>query len=1528
MQLICSVALCSLLIAVTWAAGGDNQHVADNKEVPLKKLKLALGKDIQRERELREEDFLAGREDDLDEGDLDIAIQDNDGDDEGDADNTHEFLVVGRKGETNAAHDKYRKYQRTNIHIGNEEAVIQDQETECLEYHRQQEMAIRHGRKPEDVPTPRVPCETIGKRGRNKRLARRNPGIWDKGIVPFLFDVETMSDKDRQMGRLRAHNHYEYWTCMRFVPYNETTQSDYGLGHNNYLFHVDKKGCWSYIGNSRNGNRQYINCCGGDICVHELGHAFGFVHEQSNPLRDNYMEVHYGNILKDYQKQYYEENIKKSRLFGYYDLSSAMHYGIYDFSNGGETMSVFDPELEYLVKKSDPYQYYLFGEVSQITDCNGIKCSSFSLACENSGYPAFIKNKCTCRCPEGLDPATGCRTQYDGDRMIATTWPSDSFTLLSTRITGCPSGFYEGGFTQHHHDTRMTHHSDTFSADVISNSTSTRYKFCTKKKTRENGISPSWPEGKYCIYRYEGGCPNGFNEGYIQYDDTKIPSDFYGILPDGQFSRDARFYFCCRGDGKTKTPITLPSEEPFILFADTSSCQKVSGMKASMQYLRIKNNREILHTSGDIPRLKISYKVNYSLDFCYYTPTNFDEKLSYSRWPKEPFALIQAASGCPEGFESGQLVEYSQYSFVSSDTDTALKSGDKALRYKFCTKTETTPIGDRAMWSPGSYCILRVGGVCPDGFSEGSISLVDSQPPDNLTGSLPDGSFVDHVNLNFCCRSDGFTRNPIQLPNKEPFIMFKESPSCQNVEDMSFEEGRYIVGTKSKAPSTSGDTPKIHINYYKITHFYICYYYPAQYDCGDTIHLTKDGQTSADISSPGYPNLYPGGKTCYWNIIAPNGFKLKLEFNEFDILAHSDGTCDDRLEIRHAMPGQFGLSYCGDRYPMTVLSEDNHLGLTFETSLRKHGSGFSAKATLLEPNDTNFCYTNNGGNYRGNVDITRRFARCLPWSDVKHCSSNTYNPMNLDDDLLSNYCRNPGHGTRPWCITNKFLCTRNYCDVCGIEKCYDIFDDCVERTLNMSNCDHDPEMQRGCRMSCNLCNILPQNRVGNVTCDKPNIPSDSTSGTLKENYSVDEIVEFTCKTNAFEEQTITCLADGSWSNAGFACGRCKTGWTPYQGQCYKVFEEEVDRTTAVARCLGENNATLASSKDTEGNNFLTTLVQNGVEFWIGLENGFWPDGEKLQWTNYERGSFKGCALVSARTGKWQGINCGSAFYIAYVCSYSPKARQICEDATPKCEIYLNLDPRACENEDFVWHTCPKTCGYCDNIQDNCPVPCVTPDSNTELVRSAAALSTGNVLEYKCKAGFSHVDGNLHRACLRNGTFSGSLPVCKASSTIAEPNNAAPLLKLRKSLPKKHSYTAMNDMMRIEKSGKIVKWQFYSETNGIASLQVWRPTSTVKTYTLIGQNEISETYEGRIRTYEVSLDNQIKVQSGDMIGVFPLSAEIPYERCNTADVGATYGSVMMSVSRKYTTSGWTVLSDYSFKNSSSICSVIPVTAFIR
>jgi hypothetical protein len=53
----------------------------------------------------------------------------------------------------------------------------------------------------------------------------------------------------------------------------------------------------------------------------------------------------------------------------------------------------------------------------------------------------------------------------------------------------------------------------------------------------------------------------------------------------------------------------------------------------------------------------------------------------------------------------------------------------------------------------------------------------------------------------------------------------------------------------------------------------------------------------------------------------------------------------------------------------------------------------------------------------------------------------------LDDDLVDNYCRNPGSGTRPWCYTHYEDCSRDYCDPCALGKILKIVFDCLKQLV-------------------------------------------------------------------------------------------------------------------------------------------------------------------------------------------------------------------------------------------------------------------------------------------------------------------------------------------------------------------------------------------------------------------------------------------------------------------------------------------------
>uniref|UniRef100_A0A1B0CS03 Metalloendopeptidase n=1 Tax=Lutzomyia longipalpis TaxID=7200 RepID=A0A1B0CS03_LUTLO len=118
-------------------------------------------------------------------------------------------------------------------------------------------------------------------------------------------------------------------TCVRFVP--RTSERDY------ITIQSANSGCWSYVGRIRNA--QILNlsiqagCVTKGIATHELIHAVGFFHAQSDVNRDQYVRIKWENVMEG--KEHNFEVYTNSYVTDYgegYDYGSIMHYGPYAFS--------------------------------------------------------------------------------------------------------------------------------------------------------------------------------------------------------------------------------------------------------------------------------------------------------------------------------------------------------------------------------------------------------------------------------------------------------------------------------------------------------------------------------------------------------------------------------------------------------------------------------------------------------------------------------------------------------------------------------------------------------------------------------------------------------------------------------------------------------------------------------------------------------------------------------------------------------------------------------------------------------------------------------------------------------------------------------------------------------------------------------------------------------------------------------------------------------------------------------------------
>nr|XP_006821477.1 PREDICTED: cubilin-like [Saccoglossus kowalevskii] len=161
----------------------------------------------------------------------------------------------------------------------------------------------------------------------------------------------------------------------------------------------------------------------------------------------------------------------------------------------------------------------------------------------------------------------------------------------------------------------------------------------------------------------------------------------------------------------------------------------------------------------------------------------------------------------------------------------------------------------------------------------------------------------------------------------------------------------------------------------------------------DTLVLHASPGTRHYLTSPNYPEPYPNGITCMWEMRAPSSdhrvhieiTDFRLEVCPFDAIAIHDGTSSESRRL---------LRVCGDENPVHVTSTGQSLFIMFETDAFVQEKGFEITYTSFVvgeqcPPSWNY-FENNCYKIRNET---------LTWDDAqKHCTYDASNLVVIDNE--------------------------------------------------------------------------------------------------------------------------------------------------------------------------------------------------------------------------------------------------------------------------------------------------------------------------------------------------------------------------------------------------------------------------------------------------------------------------------------------------------------------------------------------------
>lgn len=124
--------------------------------------------------------------------------------------------------------------------------------------------------------------------------------------------------------------------------------------------------------------------------------------------------------------------------------------------------------------------------------------------------------------------------------------------------------------------------------------------------------------------------------------------------------------------------------------------------------------------------------------------------------------------------------------------------------------------------------------------------------------------------------------------------------------------------------------------------------------CGGYIDLAN-----GTIQSPSFPDLYPPNKNCVWQIVAPDQYRITLNFTHFDMEGNNQECEYDSVRVSSGVGAEATVHgiFCGSLLPVPITSDDNTLRIEFNSDNSVQKTGFKA----LFSTDKDECAINRGG---------------------------------------------------------------------------------------------------------------------------------------------------------------------------------------------------------------------------------------------------------------------------------------------------------------------------------------------------------------------------------------------------------------------------------------------------------------------------------------------------------------------------------------------------------------------------------------